>query len=705
MSYLKFLLYIYFFNFKTLITLIAPFMNQDTSIKYIRFASIISIVLGSIVFVGWIFHLHLLTTIIPGYVSMKFNTALLFVLLGTILYTLISEKWKWLRIFFSVILLLTGISTFIQSIAGVDLGIDQFLIKDYFVIEDGSFAPGRMAQGTSFSFFLLGVSFLLITSSKKTLRVVAQCLLHIVSLIASLAIIGYLLGVPIFYKLSALGSMAIHTAVAFFITSIAASLWNRHLGVTGVLTGNGLGNIMARQLFPTLTIAVLFLSIIRIYLHRQGLISVEFGIALFATSFTLVGLLLIALTARQLNKINIKKNIVEDKLLDLNKNLEKIVELRTNELNESVKALQQNRNELWKNEQLLKGIINNTSAAIFLKDTNGKYLLVNKRFANDFDLEVEDIIGKTAFDIFPEEVAAKLVSNEAAIIASKEANTAEMTAVVKEGHKTMLTNKFPLLDEHYNVFAICGVATDFTEVKKSRTEQEILSLQLQQKNQQLLNFAHITSHNLRSPVSNLNSLLWLYKESQTEEEKALLFEKFETVIQNLSETLNELVDALKIQEDTGKKRESLLFEEVFKKVKDSMIGKIMETEAVVSYNFTKAPAIEYPRLYLESILQNLLSNSLKYRSPLRTPVIYAETLFENGILILKFKDNGLGIDLNRHSDKLFGLNKTFHRHEEAKGVGLFITKTQVEAMGGSITAISEVDKGSTFIIYFNKKSS
>jgi signal transduction histidine kinase len=130
----------------------------------------------------------------------------------------------------------------------------------------------------------------------------------------------------------------------------------------------------------------------------------------------------------------------------------------------------------------------------------------------------------------------------------------------------------------------------------------------------------------------------------------------------------------------------------------------METEAVVSFNFTKAPAIEYPRLYLESIMQNLLSNSLKYRSPLRTPVIFAETLFENGVLILKFKDNGLGIDLNRHSDKLFGLNKTFHRHEEAKGVGLFITKTQVEAMGGSITAVSEVEKGTTFIIYFNKKN-
>jgi PAS domain S-box-containing protein len=664
-------------------------MNQETNRKYIRFSSVCIIGLGLIVILGWILKIQLFTTILPGYVSMKFNTAILFVFTGIIFYSLVEEKWKTIRIGLNLILMIVGIYTFLQSILGFNGGIDEIFINDYYVLEDGSYAPGRMAQGSSLSFFLLGAAFLMITASSKKINLIGQYLLHVVSLIASVAIIGYILGVPIFYKLSALGSMAIHTAIAFLLSSVAASLLNTQLGITGLLVGKGVGSIMARQLFPTLTVAVLLLSIIRIYLHRSGLISVEFGIALFATSFILVGLLLISISARQLNRINIKKNIAEDQLLNLNKNLEKIVEERTR--------------ELWKSEQLLKGIINNTSAAIFLKDINGKYLLVNRRFANDFGLTEEEIIGKTAFDIFPAETAATLISNEAAIFTSKEANTAEMSTVVRGVTKTLLTNKFPLMDEEENVFAICGVATDFTEVKKSRTEQEILSLQLQQKNQQLLNFAHITSHNLRSPVSNLNSLLWLYKESQTPEEKAILFEKFETVIHNLSETLNELVDALKIQEDTGKKRETLLFEDIFKKVKESMIGKIIETEAVVSYNFTKAPAIEYPRLYLESILQNLLSNSLKYRSPLRTPVIFAESLFENGVLILRFKDNGLGIDMNRHSDKLFGLNKTFHRHEEAKGVGLFITKTQVEAMGGSITAESEPDKGSTFIIHFNKK--
>lgn len=247
-------------------------------------------------------------------------------------------------------------------------------MPDHFALKDGSFSPGRMAQGTALSFFFIGTAFLFINANNTALRIFAQYLLHIVSLIAFLAITGYLLDVPIFYKLSAMGSMAIHTAIAFMVSSVAASFRNHRLGITGLLTGDGVGSTMARRLFPTLTIAVLLLSLIRIYLHREGLISVEFGIALFATSFTLVGLFLISMTARQLNRINNKKNIAEDQLLSLNKNLERIVEQRTNELNESVKALQESRNELWKNEQLLKGIVNNTSAAIFVKDISGKYL-------------------------------------------------------------------------------------------------------------------------------------------------------------------------------------------------------------------------------------------------------------------------------------------------------------------------------------------
>lgn len=666
-------------------------MSQERMISIMKYTAISIFLLGIMVLLGWLFKIPVLTSIIPEYANMKVNTSILFILSSIELYRLLFQKWKFLNGILCFVITVSGILILMQYELHLNLGVDEMIIKDFLYNPSIDSYPGRMARGTALSFSLLGIAFCFIKSSNLGLRKTAQYLLHTITLISFLAVIGYMLGVPIFYKLSAIGSMAIHTAIGFLTLSIAASLINSELGITGLFTGNKIGNQMARQLFPTLTISVIILGCIRIYLHRYNFVSVEFGIGMFATSFILVGLLLISISARQLNKINYGKTQAEEKLEALNKNLELTILQRTNEL----------RNK----EQLLNAIINNTSAAIFVKDISGNYILVNKRFAGDFDVEPEYMIGKNAYDIFPTETADSLTQDEKQIIESGKGLTREVNIQTSEIQKTMLTNKFPLIDEDNKVFAICCVATDFTEMKNAKTEQEILSIQLQKKNQQLLNFAHITSHNLRSPVSNLNSLLWLYKESQTNEEKALLFEKFETVIHNLSETLNELVDALKIQEDTDRKREVLLFEEVFKKVKESMAGKILETEAVVSYNFTKAPTIEYPRLYLESILQNLLSNSLKYKSPIRTPVIHAETLFQNGILTLKFSDNGIGIDLKRHADKLFGLNKTFHKHAEAKGVGLFITKTQVEAMGGSITASSEVDKGSVFTIFFNKKES
>ena len=113
------------------------------------------------------------------------------------------------------------------------------------------------------------------------------------------------------------------------------------------------------------------------------------------------------------------------------------------------------------------------------------------------------------------------------------------------------------------------------------------------------------------------------------------------------------------------------------------------------------PSISYNPIYLDSIFLNLIGNAIKYRSEDRTPEIFISSEMENEKIILKFKDNGLGIDLDRHGHKLFGLNKVFHRHPDAKGVGLFLTRTQIEAMHGTISATSEVDKGTIFTINFN----
>lgn len=258
-------------------------------------------------------------------------------------------------------------------------------------------------------------------------------------------------------------------------------------------------------------------------------------------------------------------------------------------------------------------------------------------------------------------------------------------------------------DENHNVIGFVKVTRDHTERKKSEETVDLLVKKLSYQNSQLLDFAHITSHNLRSPVGNIGALLGLFKRARAQEERDLLFSKLESVSAHLSETLNLLLESLRVKDEINKERENLNFEEVFLKVGEMLTAQILQSKSKVTTDFSKGTEIHYPKIYLESIFLNLLTNSIKYSSRERSPEIHFETQNTPQGLILVQSDNGLGIDLNKYKDEIFGLHKTFHRVEDAKGVGLFMTRSQVEAMGGTISVTSEVNKGSVFTIVFNSR--
>jgi len=130
---------------------------------------------------------------------------------------------------------------------------------------------------------------------------------------------------------------------------------------------------------------------------------------------------------------------------------------------------------------------------------------------------------------------------------------------------------------------------------------------------------------------------------------------------------------------------------------------INKTEAEIIVNFDDAPVINYPPKYLSSIFHNLVSNALKYRSPDRKPRIELSTRKNPNSVLLMVRDNGLGIDLMKHKDNIFKIGKVFHKHPNAKGLGLYMTKTQIEAMGGKIWVESTADQGAVFYIVFNNQ--
>ncbi|NJN41305.1 MAG: ATP-binding protein [Flammeovirgaceae bacterium] len=133
-------------------------------------------------------------------------------------------------------------------------------------------------------------------------------------------------------------------------------------------------------------------------------------------------------------------------------------------------------------------------------------------------------------------------------------------------------------------------------------------------------------------------------------------------------------------------------------------AKISEIDAIVTSNFDQAPTVNYVNIYLESIFLNLLSNALKYRQHNLTPKIHFKTQSINGNVVLKVSDNGLGINLKKYGHLIFKMRKTFHRHPDSRGIGLFMVKNQVDSMGGEITLESKENVGTTITINFNKKT-
>jgi PAS domain S-box-containing protein len=254
---------------------------------------------------------------------------------------------------------------------------------------------------------------------------------------------------------------------------------------------------------------------------------------------------------------------------------------------------------------------------------------------------------------------------------------------------------------------INATGLDITERKKSeealllsKNNLEVAARELQEQNRQQSEFAHIISHNLRSPARNIEALISLVNENSSKEEYNEVFRNLRKTSHNLAETLDELLDILRVKKAAAMEQTGITFEEVLSKVKQDLLGEIITSNATITFDFSSCPSIVYYKPYLESIFLNLLSNALKYRFPQRNPEVIFRTSDRNGRCFLEVTDNGLGIDLDRYGEHLFGLHKVFTDHKQSRGVGLFLTRTQIEAMGGRIWAESKVGVGSSFFVSF-----
>ncbi len=242
---------------------------------------------------------------------------------------------------------------------------------------------------------------------------------------------------------------------------------------------------------------------------------------------------------------------------------------------------------------------------------------------------------------------------------------------------------------------------DISEIKKLETQQHETIDIISEQNKRLINFAHIVSHNLRSHAGNFSILLDLYSSETSETEKQELIRLLNTASEKLSEAISHLNEVLTIQVNINQERKSIALKLAIEDTIQSLHAQIQKQGVDIIVDVPENLTINYVTSYLDSILLNCLTNSIRYRHPKRLAVITFKTYYEQNSLVLEITDNGIGIDLEKNREKIFGMYKVFHTNKDARGIGLFITKNQVEAMGGKIEVQSTLDIGTTFRIYLS----
>ncbi|CAM3446265.1 PAS domain S-box protein [Pontibacter korlensis] len=281
----------------------------------------------------------------------------------------------------------------------------------------------------------------------------------------------------------------------------------------------------------------------------------------------------------------------------------------------------------------------------------------------------------------------------------------EVRIITREGAIKWLTLRMsPKLDEKGRVVRIDSSAADVTERKMIEAKRIVLTEQLQMQNQNLQQFAYIVSHNLRAPIANILGLTSVYNRNQPDAAiNQRVIENLAKSAQHLDSTIRDLNDILTIRGQFLDTFEHVSFEDLLQDILRSISMEIEKADVSIDFDFSETPYIVSLRSYIHSILLNLITNAIKYKSSERKPHICVKSSKQNDYICIAIADNGLGIDLSKEKGKLFGLYKRFHHHIEGRGLGLHLVKTQVELLGGKIEVESQVGVGTTFKVYLKHK--
>jgi PAS domain S-box-containing protein len=390
---------------------------------------------------------------------------------------------------------------------------------------------------------------------------------------------------------------------------------------------------------------------------------------------------------------------LEQELQAANLQLEQRVAERTRELAAANAELQRRSDEreqaarlLLEAQHLLGSVVDNAAAAIYVKRLDGRYLLVNRRYQELFHVTQPAMLEMTDHDLFEPECADAFRRADQRVAETGMTLQLEELVPLEDGEHTYISVKFPVRDAQDRIYAVGGISTDITELKRRDAE-------LQRSNAELEQFAYVASHDLQEPLRMVAN----YTELLAQRYRGQLDERADRYIHYASDgarRMQGLVADLLAYSRVGSQGRPLLpvpAGAVLARVIEALQRLVRETGATIEYG--ELPTVLADEGQLGQLFQNLLSNALKFRSeaPPRVVVSAAPAGAAGSLWAFSVVDNGIGLDM-RYAERIFQMFQRLHGQGQypGSGIGLAIAKRIVERHGGTITVASRPGAGTTF---------
>jgi PAS domain S-box-containing protein len=366
------------------------------------------------------------------------------------------------------------------------------------------------------------------------------------------------------------------------------------------------------------------------------------------------------------------------------------------ETNRDITEKKKAEEDLKQSQKLLQDVINGFPSPIFVKDTEGRFLIINNKLEELLGVKNEELKGKTDYDIITKELAEYYMVNDQKVLEEGKPIVIEEEAEMIDGHHTYIANKFPIYDNKSEPYGVGSISTDITERKILENQMKITMDELKRSNEELERFAYVSSHDLQEPLRMVTLYSQLLERRYKDSLDSDADDFIEYIVENakrMKQLIDDLLDYSRVT-NQAKEFENVDLEKILDVVLINLSGSMDENTFKVTHK--PLPTVLADQNQMLQVFQNLITNATKFHGK-KPPEINISAENGDNEWIFSISDNGIGIK-PEHQKQIFDVFKRLHNRDEypGTGIGLSIVQKIIKHHGGRIWVESEPGKGSTF---------